>query len=66
MPASWNVFGLKLRGILGAAIIRAYHVHQMPLAARRLRVLANGTIAHLFRRDIAELGMVERQAPVAA
>jgi NADH dehydrogenase len=61
-----SVFGLKLRGILASAVIRAYHVHQMPLFTRRVRVLANGTIAQLFRRDIAEIGMVERRTPVAA
>jgi NADH dehydrogenase len=51
-----TVFGLKLRGLLGAAIIRAYHVHQVPLASRRLRVLADGVVSLLSRRDIAELG----------
>jgi NADH:ubiquinone reductase (H+-translocating) len=58
-----SVFGLKLRGLLGAAIIRAYHVHQVPLASRRLRVLADGTISLLFRRDIAELGGAELRKP---
>jgi NADH dehydrogenase len=57
-----NVFGLKVRGVLGAAIIRAYHLHQVPLFSRRLRVLADGMTALLFRRDIAELSMTERPA----
>ena len=61
-----SVFGLKVRGLLGAAIIRAYHVHQVPLFSRRLRVLADGTIAMLFRRDITELGMTERPAWAAS
>jgi NADH dehydrogenase len=57
-----NVFGLKVRGRMGAAIIRAYHLHQVPLFSRRLRVLADGMLAGMFRRDIAELGMTERPA----
>jgi NADH dehydrogenase len=61
-----NVFGVKVRGVLGAAIIRAYHLHQVPLFSRRLRVLADGMIARFFRRDIAELGMTERPAWAAA
>ena len=31
-------------------------MYQLPLASRKLRVLADWTIALLFRRDIAELG----------
>jgi len=51
-----SVFGLKFRGIIAAAIIRAYHVHQVPLASRRLRVLADGMLSALVSHDIAELG----------
>jgi NADH:quinone reductase (non-electrogenic) len=53
------VMGLKFRGFLGATIIRAYHLHQLPLLSRRVRVLTDGIVARFFRRDIAELGMVE-------
>jgi NADH dehydrogenase len=52
-----SVVGIKVRGLLGQVIIRAYHLHQVPLASRRLRVLANGIVAVLSRRDIAELGV---------
>jgi hypothetical protein len=48
--------------VLGAAIIRAYHLHQVPLFSRRLRVLTDGMIARFFRRDVAELGMTDRPA----
>jgi NADH:ubiquinone reductase (H+-translocating) len=58
-----SVFGLKLRGVLGAAVIRAYHVHQVPLLSRRLRVLADGAVSLLCRRDIAELGGAEPPRP---
>jgi NADH:ubiquinone reductase (H+-translocating) len=58
-----SVFGLRFRGLIAAAIIRAYHVHQVPLASRRVRVLADGMLSQLFRRDIAELGGTEPLAP---
>jgi NADH:quinone reductase (non-electrogenic) len=54
-----SVLGLKFRGRTGAAIIRLTHLHQLPLVSRRLRVLADGTLATVFRRDIAELTMIE-------
>jgi NADH:ubiquinone reductase (H+-translocating) len=57
-----SVLGIKVRGVLGQVIIRAYHLHQVPLASRRLRVLADGIVATLSRRDIAELGSYERAA----
>jgi NADH:ubiquinone reductase (H+-translocating) len=60
------VFGLRLRGLLAAAVIRAYHLHQVPLVSRRLRVLADGTLSKLTRRDIAELGVSEQTRKEAA
>jgi NADH dehydrogenase len=52
-----HVFGLKLKGVLAAAIIRAYHVHQLPLFTRRVRLFADGMMTKFIRRDIAELGV---------
>jgi NADH dehydrogenase len=57
-----HVFGMNVRGLLGAMIIRAYHVHQVPLMSRRIRVLLDGVVSNLFRRDIAELGSSELAA----
>ena len=54
-----RVLGVQLRGPLAATIIRWYHLRQVPLMSRRLRILADGTISALFRRDIAELGTIE-------
>jgi NADH dehydrogenase len=51
-----RVFGLHVRGRLGALITRAYHVSAVPVRSRRLRILADGLLSTLFRRDIAELG----------
>ncbi len=56
-----SAFGLQLKGLLGATITRAYHVHQLPLFSRRIRVVADGWLSMLFRRDIAELRVLEGQ-----
>jgi NADH dehydrogenase len=50
-----NVFGLRVRGFAGSFVTRAYHLHQVPLFSRRIRVFADGMLAAFFRRDIAEL-----------
>ena len=52
-----RVFGLHVRGRLGALITRGYHVSAVPVRSRRLRILADGLLSTLFRRDIAELGL---------
>ena len=49
---------VRLRGAAGWLIARGYHLMALPLAARRLRVLADWTAASLFRRDVAELTAV--------
>jgi NADH dehydrogenase len=52
------VFGLPLRGFIGWFVTRTYHLYQLPLVSRKLRVVTDWTVALLFRRDIAELGML--------
>jgi NADH dehydrogenase len=52
------VFGVPLRGFLGWWVTRTYHLYQLPLISRKLRVVTDWTVALLFRRDIAELGML--------
>jgi NADH dehydrogenase len=49
---------LRVRGLPGWLIARGYHVLQLPFASRRARVLADWTVAALFRRDVAELSVV--------
>jgi NADH dehydrogenase len=53
-----DVMGLELRGFIGWWVTRTYHLYQLPLLSRKLRVVADWTVALLFRRDIAELGML--------
>jgi NADH dehydrogenase len=51
-----DVLGLRLRGFLGWFVTRSYHLYQLPLFSRKLRVVADWTVSLLFRRDVAELG----------
>jgi NADH dehydrogenase len=53
-----QVMGLHLRGFAGWWVTRTYHLYQLPLLSRKLRVVADWTVALLFRRDIAELSML--------
>jgi len=52
------VFGLPLRGFIGWFVTRTYHLYQLPLLSRKLRVVTDWSVALFFRRDIAELGML--------
>jgi len=51
-----EVLGLRLRGFPGWWVTRTYHLYQLPLAQRKLRVVVDWTVSLFFRRDIAELG----------
>ncbi len=53
-----DVLGLRLRGFPGWFVTRTYHLYQLPLLARKLRVVTDWTTSLFFRRDIAELGML--------
>ena len=37
---------------------RTYHLYQLPLVTRKLRVVADWTTSLFFRRDVAELSML--------
>jgi NADH:quinone reductase (non-electrogenic) len=51
-----NVMGIHFKGFLGWWITRTYHLYQLPLFSRKLRVVTDWTVALFFRRDIAQLG----------
>jgi NADH dehydrogenase len=57
-----DVLGLHFRGFLGWFVTRTYHLHQLPLFTRKLRVVTDWTVALSFRRDIAELGGLGRSS----
>jgi NADH dehydrogenase len=53
-----EVLGLRFRGFPGWFLTRTYHLYQLPLLSRKLRVVTDWTTALFFKRDIAELGML--------
>jgi len=59
-----DVVGLRFRGFIGWFVTRTYHLFQLPLVSRKLRVVLDWTVALFFRRDIAELSMLGHPAPL--
>lgn len=51
-----DVLGLRLRGFPGWWVTRTYHLYQLPLFSRKLRVVVDWTVSLFFRRDVVELG----------
>ena len=60
-----DVVGIRLRGFPGWWVTRTYHLYQLPLLSRKLRVVADWTTSLFFRRDIAELGTLEEPSRLA-
>jgi len=59
-----EVMGIPLRGFLGWWVTRTYHLYQLPLLSRKLRVVADWTTSLLFRRDVVELGTLGEREPL--
>lgn len=59
-----DVLGIRFRGFVGWFITRTYHLYQLPLLTRKLRVVVDWTVSLFFRRDIAELSMLGHSAPL--
>ena len=57
-----DVLGVRFRSFPGWFITRTYHLFQLPLVSRKLRVVADWTVSLFFRRDIAELSMLGHPA----
>jgi NADH dehydrogenase len=55
-----DVLGLRLRGFPGWFVTRTYHLYQLPLLQRKLRVVVDWTVALLFRRDVVELSVLSQ------
>ena len=53
-----SFLGVPVRGFLGWFMTRTYHLYQLPLLSRKMRAVTDWTVGLLFRRDIAELGML--------
>jgi NADH dehydrogenase len=59
-----DVVGVHFSGFPGWWVTRTYHLYQLPLWSRRLRVVADWTTSLFFARDIAELSMLGHPLPL--
>ena len=55
---------IRFRGFPGWWLTRTYHLYQLPLMSRRLRVVSDWTVGLFFRRDVVELGSLGRPEPL--
>ncbi|CAL9488170.1 NAD(P)/FAD-dependent oxidoreductase [Streptomyces sp. enrichment culture] len=54
-----HVYGRELKGYPAWFMHRAYHLSRVPTVNRKARVLAEWTLAGLFKREIVSLGSLE-------
>ncbi|MEU5164016.1 NAD(P)/FAD-dependent oxidoreductase [Streptomyces sp. NPDC020875] len=54
-----HVYGRKLKGYPAWLMHRVYHLSRMPTFNRKARILAEWTLAGLFKREIVSLGSLE-------
>jgi NADH dehydrogenase len=59
-----DVLGLRLRGFPGWFFTRTYHLYQLPLLTRKLRVVTDWTTSLFFRRDIVALSGLGHPHPL--
>jgi NADH:ubiquinone reductase (H+-translocating) len=53
-----QVYGVKLRGLPAWFMHRTYHMSRIPSFARKVEVVADWTLAFLFRRDVVALSQL--------
>ena len=51
-----EVYGIKVKGFPAWFMHRTYHVSRMPTLNRKVRVIADWTLALFFRREIVSFG----------
>ncbi|SOE01076.1 NAD(P)/FAD-dependent oxidoreductase [Blastococcus haudaquaticus] len=54
-----QVYGVKLKGWPAWFMHRSYHVSRVPTFNRKARVVADWTLASLFRREVVSLGQLQ-------
>ena len=54
-----QVYGVKLRGFPAWFMHRTYHVSRVPTFNRKVRVVADWTLALFFRREVVSLGQLQ-------
>jgi NADH dehydrogenase len=54
-----QVYGVKVKGWPAWFMHRAYHVSRVPTFNRKARVVADWTLASVFRREVIALGQLQ-------
>ncbi|MGY1601031.1 NAD(P)/FAD-dependent oxidoreductase [Geodermatophilus sp. SYSU D00815] len=54
-----QVYGVKVKGFPAWFMHRTYHVSRLPTFNRKARVVADWTLAFLFRREVVSLGQLQ-------
>jgi NADH dehydrogenase len=54
-----QVYGVKVKGWPAWFMHRSYHVSRVPTLNRKARVVADWTLASLFRREVVSLGQLQ-------
>jgi NADH:ubiquinone reductase (H+-translocating) len=54
----------RFHGFPGWWLTRTYHLYQLPLMSRRMRVVSDWTVGLFFSRDVSELGSLGRPEPL--
>ena len=55
-----EVYGIKLRGFLAWFMHRTYHLSRVPTVNRKVRVVADWTLAAFFPREVVSLGQLQQ------
>jgi NADH dehydrogenase len=55
-----QIYGVKVRGFPAWFMHRTYHLSRVPTFNRKVRVVADWTLALFFRREIVSLGTLQR------
>jgi NADH:ubiquinone reductase (H+-translocating) len=55
-----EVYGIKLRGLPAWFMHRTYHLSRVPTLNRKVRVLADWTLAIFFPREVVSLGQLQQ------
>ena len=55
-----EIYGVKLRGLPAWFMHRTYHLSRVPTLNRKVRVLADWTLAIFFPREVVSLGQLQQ------
>ncbi|CAN5199074.1 NAD(P)/FAD-dependent oxidoreductase [soil metagenome] len=54
-----QIYGIKVKGFPAWFMHRTYHMSRVPTFNRKVRVLADWTLAFFFRREVTSLGQIQ-------